>query len=288
MGRRSLGPPLPLSPRWGTGRPTSLEARSTRSPASTRRRRSTRQRRSSSCAGPGSSPGCACSTWAAGLGHVARLVADARRAGRRGRRRRRPARAARDREAANNRGRSSRTFASSRPTSATYTEPGRFDAVVGRLILFHLEDPAAAVRHHAARLERDGVVLAIDFDVGRLPARSLRCESPRRRVDTTSRVLSACGRRSRDRNPPGVDPRRRRARRGVLDRHPDVHRSRRPDRATPAGGRRPDARRRRRRRPASGARARDARAAARRSAAGGRRRTLPPTLVGAWGRRGND
>lgn len=48
----------------------------------------------------------------------------------------------------------------------TYTEPDRFDAVVGRLILFHLEDPAAVVRHHAARLERNGVVIAIDFDVG--------------------------------------------------------------------------------------------------------------------------
>ena len=48
----------------------------------------------------------------------------------------------------------------------TYTEPDRFDAVVGRLILFHLEDPATAVRHHAARLERNGVVIAIDFDIG--------------------------------------------------------------------------------------------------------------------------
>ena len=38
--------------------------------------------------------------------------------------------------------------------------------MVGRLILFHLEDPAAAVRHHAARLERNGVVIAIDFDIG--------------------------------------------------------------------------------------------------------------------------
>lgn len=48
----------------------------------------------------------------------------------------------------------------------TYAEERRFDAVVGRLILFHLEDPAAVVRHHAAGLERDGIVLAVDFDVG--------------------------------------------------------------------------------------------------------------------------
>src|SRR4029077_15930518 len=48
----------------------------------------------------------------------------------------------------------------------THTEPDRFDAVVGRLILFHLEDPAAVVRPPAARLERNGVVVAIDFDIG--------------------------------------------------------------------------------------------------------------------------
>ncbi|HEY7604774.1 MAG TPA: methyltransferase domain-containing protein [Gaiellaceae bacterium] len=45
-----------------------------------------------------------------------------------------------------------------------YRDDGRFDAVVGRLILFHLPDPAGAVRHHAQALERGGVLLAIDFD----------------------------------------------------------------------------------------------------------------------------
>jgi SAM-dependent methyltransferase len=45
-----------------------------------------------------------------------------------------------------------------------YRDDGRFDAVVGRLILFHLPDPAAAVRHHAQALEPGGVLLAIDFD----------------------------------------------------------------------------------------------------------------------------
>jgi SAM-dependent methyltransferase len=45
-----------------------------------------------------------------------------------------------------------------------YRDERRFDAVVGRLILFHLPDPAGAVRHHAEALEPRGVLLAIDFD----------------------------------------------------------------------------------------------------------------------------
>ena len=47
-----------------------------------------------------------------------------------------------------------------------HREEGRFDAVVGRLILFHLADPAAVVRHHAEALQPSGLVLAIDFDIG--------------------------------------------------------------------------------------------------------------------------
>jgi SAM-dependent methyltransferase len=45
-----------------------------------------------------------------------------------------------------------------------YRDEARFDAVVGRLILFHLPDPAGAVRHHAQALEPGGLLLAIDFD----------------------------------------------------------------------------------------------------------------------------
>jgi SAM-dependent methyltransferase len=41
----------------------------------------------------------------------------------------------------------------------------RFDAVVGRLILFHLPDPVAAVRHHLGGLRPGGVLVALDFDV---------------------------------------------------------------------------------------------------------------------------
>ncbi len=41
-----------------------------------------------------------------------------------------------------------------------------FDAVVGRLILFHLADPVAVLRHHAAALRGGGLLLALDFDLG--------------------------------------------------------------------------------------------------------------------------
>ena len=43
------------------------------------------------------------------------------------------------------------------------TEP--FDAIVGRLILFHLADPVSVLRHHAASLRPDGLMLALDFDL---------------------------------------------------------------------------------------------------------------------------
>jgi SAM-dependent methyltransferase len=48
-----------------------------------------------------------------------------------------------------------------------------FDAVVGRLILFHLPDPVRVLRHHVAGLTDDGLMLIVDFDVG-----SARSEPP--------------------------------------------------------------------------------------------------------------
>jgi len=54
-----------------------------------------------------------------------------------------------------------------------YRDERRFDAVVGRLILFHLPDPAGALRHHAEGLEPGGLLLAVDFD-----AVACRCEPP--------------------------------------------------------------------------------------------------------------
>lgn len=43
---------------------------------------------------------------------------------------------------------------------------GGFDAVVGRLILFHLPEPVDVVRHHADALPPGGLVVAVDFDCG--------------------------------------------------------------------------------------------------------------------------
>lgn len=58
------------------------------------------------------------------------------------------------------------------------TEP--FDAVVGRLILFHLADPVSVLRHHVAALRPGGLLLALDFDLGACrtePALSLATEA---------------------------------------------------------------------------------------------------------------
>ena len=41
-----------------------------------------------------------------------------------------------------------------------------FDAIVGRLVLFHMADPVAAVRHHIQNLRPGGLFVALDFDVG--------------------------------------------------------------------------------------------------------------------------
>jgi SAM-dependent methyltransferase len=41
-----------------------------------------------------------------------------------------------------------------------------FDALVGRLILFHLPDAADVLRHHARSLRPRGRVVALDFDTG--------------------------------------------------------------------------------------------------------------------------
>ncbi|MGH9142734.1 MAG: class I SAM-dependent methyltransferase, partial [Vicinamibacterales bacterium] len=45
-----------------------------------------------------------------------------------------------------------------------------FDAVVGRLVLFHLADPVAAVRHHLQHLVAGGQFIAIDFDIAGMRA----------------------------------------------------------------------------------------------------------------------
>jgi ubiquinone/menaquinone biosynthesis C-methylase UbiE len=40
-----------------------------------------------------------------------------------------------------------------------------FDAVVARLVLFHMVDPLAVLQHHAAQLRQGGLLVALDFDV---------------------------------------------------------------------------------------------------------------------------
>jgi SAM-dependent methyltransferase len=44
--------------------------------------------------------------------------------------------------------------------------PEPFDAVVERLLLFHMADPTVVVRHHAANIRPGGLFVAIDFDLG--------------------------------------------------------------------------------------------------------------------------
>ena len=48
----------------------------------------------------------------------------------------------------------------------TWSADEPFDAVVGRLILFHLPDPEAVVRHHLRNLRSGGLMLALDYDIG--------------------------------------------------------------------------------------------------------------------------
>lgn len=48
----------------------------------------------------------------------------------------------------------------------TWRSDESFDAVVGRLILFHLPEPVAVLRHHLAALRPGGLMLALDFDLG--------------------------------------------------------------------------------------------------------------------------
>ncbi len=45
-----------------------------------------------------------------------------------------------------------------------------FDAVVGRLILFHLPDPVGVLRHHLEGVRPHGRVVMLDFDIGGMRA----------------------------------------------------------------------------------------------------------------------
>jgi ubiquinone/menaquinone biosynthesis C-methylase UbiE len=56
------------------------------------------------------------------------------------------------------------TFAEGDVSTWQAAEP--FDAVVARLLLFHVIDPGAVVRHHLRNLRPGGAFVAVDFDLG--------------------------------------------------------------------------------------------------------------------------
>jgi SAM-dependent methyltransferase len=61
-----------------------------------------------------------------------------------------------------------------------WQDVSRFDAIVERLLLFHMADPTAVVRHHVeANLAEGGTFVAIDFDIG-----ASRAEPPTPIADT--------------------------------------------------------------------------------------------------------
>jgi ubiquinone/menaquinone biosynthesis C-methylase UbiE len=41
-----------------------------------------------------------------------------------------------------------------------------FDAITGRLVLFHMADPVAVIRHQIGNLRAGGLFIALDFDIG--------------------------------------------------------------------------------------------------------------------------
>jgi SAM-dependent methyltransferase len=53
---------------------------------------------------------------------------------------------------------------------ASWRDDQPYDAVVGRLILFHLPDPVGALRHHLEAIRAGGRVVVLDFDIGGLRA----------------------------------------------------------------------------------------------------------------------
>ncbi|HEU4935130.1 MAG TPA: methyltransferase domain-containing protein [Vicinamibacterales bacterium] len=48
----------------------------------------------------------------------------------------------------------------------SWRDAQRFDAIVERLVLFHVADPVTVVRHHRQNLRPEGRFVAIDFDIG--------------------------------------------------------------------------------------------------------------------------
>lgn len=61
----------------------------------------------------------------------------------------------------------------------THRDPEPFDAIVGRLLLFHLPGAVEVVRHHLGGLRPGGTFAALDFDIG-----AVRTEPPSALVAT--------------------------------------------------------------------------------------------------------
>jgi SAM-dependent methyltransferase len=78
----------------------------------------------------------------------------------------------------------------------TYQAEAPFDAIVGRLILFHLPDRAEVLEHFRASLRPGGLIVALDFDCG-----TCRTEPPLPLVETVTGWFEAAFRAA------GADPR---------------------------------------------------------------------------------
>jgi SAM-dependent methyltransferase len=50
--------------------------------------------------------------------------------------------------------------------ATSWRTPDPFDAILGRLLLFHVANPAAVAKHHLGNLRPGGMFVAIDFDIG--------------------------------------------------------------------------------------------------------------------------
>jgi ubiquinone/menaquinone biosynthesis C-methylase UbiE len=74
----------------------------------------------------------------------------------------------------------------------TWRDGQAFDAMVGRLILFHMPDPVAVLRHHLDSLKWGGLCVALDFDIG---ASRTEPEVPlvSRLLDWVQRAFAAAG-----------------------------------------------------------------------------------------------
>lgn len=78
----------------------------------------------------------------------------------------------------------------------SFRDPEPFDAIVARLLLFHLPDAVDVLRHHLEALRPGGTMIAIDFDVG-----TARAEPP------VPLVTTAVGWMERGFRSAGADPR---------------------------------------------------------------------------------